>query len=519
MGFQRQIIALLFSIHILVFLLFVFSMSAEATTYGPPFIQQSIKNSQPSQYGFAGDQNEGMETGDFNGDGYDDLAIGDSYNATSKGIMYLYKGTASGLQESYTSIPGQNANDRFGYAVSVGNLNNDAYDDLIVSAVYYPSGAATGRLYIFFGRADFFTSVTSYSNADLYIDAEQAASRFGGIDKTGVGDYNNDGWQDLAIGAYRYNPGSKVNAGRTYVLFGGASAWSSNLNAGTAADFIVTGNVANGYLGQAHYTGDINDDGIDDIIISTWRLDLSYRGELDIFYGSSSLSGSVNGTAANLIISGVANNDNFGAYDNVSIGDIDHDGKDDLIAGSFASSYSGKVYIFLGSSGYYSSSSLSASGATITLDFSSITGNPYMGIEVLAGNFDNDDYDDVIIGSLRRNRTSDAATWAAGAYFFAGKNLKNLSGSVSGPANVDLNIENNYYLPGYPFGQYSRKMALGDFNNNGTNDIVVVQTSDTGRADIMEIGNPSASISLNSISSTLTSFPTMTGTALNPDAT
>jgi len=148
----------------------------------------------------------------------------------------------------------------------------------------------------------FFDVVNSYDDADLTIDAEQVSSRFGGTDKNAVGDFNHDGWPDLAVGAYRYNPGGKANAGKSYVFLGGEHAWDTDLNAGTDADFTATGTLANYYAGDSSASGDVNNDGIDDLVIQSLRGDLSSSGELAVFFGSETLAGNKLITDADFII-------------------------------------------------------------------------------------------------------------------------------------------------------------------------------------------------------------------------
>ncbi|KKP86566.1 MAG: phosphoribosyl-ATP pyrophosphohydrolase, nonfunctional, partial [candidate division CPR3 bacterium GW2011_GWE2_35_7] len=391
---------------------------------------------------------QGNETGvgDLNGDGYTDLVIGEHVYQSSMGKVFLYKGSNNGLLEG-GSIVGEKANDYFGYVVTIGDLNNDEIDDLVIDAVYAPS-SGTGRLYVFFGKSDFFETITSYSDADIIIDAEQAGSRFGGTDQNAIGDFNNDGWPDLATGAYRYNPGVKANAGKTYIFFGGEHAWDSNLNAGTDADFTVTGDVANYYVGDAHVAGDVNNDGIDDLVILNWRGDLSYCGDVAIFYGSDSFSGNKLPSEADLIVSGDDPNiinENFGRNQNVLIADIDGDNLNDLIVGatgyrlSGETIYRGATFIFLGSSTYQDQGTvIDYSNATITLFHSIELDTTSYGYDLAAFDYNNDGKTDLVVSAPF---LGDGTDYYGGVYLYTSETIKGLSGTVVADDYEDLLIK------------------------------------------------------------------------------
>src|SRR3989339_780654 len=469
---------------------------------------------------------QGNETGvgDLNGDGYTDLVIGEHVYQSSMGKVFLYKGSNNGLLEG-GSIVGEKANDYFGYVVTIGDLNNDEIDDLVVAAIYSPA-SNTGRLYIFWGRLDFFETVTSYSDADIIIDAEQAGSRFSGTDQNAIGDFNNDGWPDLATGAYSYNPGSKASAGKTYVFFGGEHAWDNNLNAGTDADFTVTGDASNYYVGESHVAGDVNNDGIDDLLISNWRNDLSYAGELVIFYGSDSLSGNKLSSEADLTISG--NNPDityeyFGGRQNYTVADIDNDGFNDLIVGLYVyrtplTIYSqGAVYIFLGSSGYLNNGSvIDYTAATITLAHSEELDSTFFGFNLTAFDYTNDGKTDLAISAPL---LGDGTDYYGGVYLYSSDTLRSLSGTVVADEVADSLIKGNGFLENtmYYRPYFGRILFHGDFNNNGLQELgVITGYAGTGRLDIYELGNKLTTIDFGSEALYNSSTPGITGSIESP---
>jgi len=95
--------------------------------------------------------------GYVNGDGYADLVVGaPHYWNPDKGKVYVYYGSASGMGSNnrppdWTAV-GEDTGELFGYSVATaGNVNGDDYDDLIVGDPGYNS--YQGKVYVYRGTA------------------------------------------------------------------------------------------------------------------------------------------------------------------------------------------------------------------------------------------------------------------------------------------------------------------------------------------------------------------------------
>ena len=101
----------------------------------------------------------------------------------------------------------------FGYNVAdAGDVNNDGYDDVIVGCnqQYY----AKGSVYVFTGGP------AMDAVADVAISGNTSYEGFG-CSVSGAGDVNNDGYDDVVVGAYM-NKTYDSNAGAIYIYLGGA---------------------------------------------------------------------------------------------------------------------------------------------------------------------------------------------------------------------------------------------------------------------------------------------------------
>lgn len=87
--------------------------------------------------------------GDVNGDGYDDVLVTELFYGN--GIVYLYRGSASGLSSTPAwTGSGSQSSSRFGYSVaSLGDMNCDGHDDVIIGEPLYAQGS--GRVLIYLG--------------------------------------------------------------------------------------------------------------------------------------------------------------------------------------------------------------------------------------------------------------------------------------------------------------------------------------------------------------------------------
>jgi hypothetical protein len=119
------------------------------------------------------------------------------------------------------------------------------------------------------------------------------ANDFSGFVVSSAGDVNSDGHDDLLIGAHSASPNGKSSAGETYVVFGGptvGAGGSINLSTLNGTNgFVLNGVDAQDSSGRSvSSAGDVNGDGIDDIILGAQFADpggLNYAGESYVVFG------------------------------------------------------------------------------------------------------------------------------------------------------------------------------------------------------------------------------------------
>lgn len=291
--------------------------------------------------------------GDVNGDGIDDVIIGAPYNRAS-GSAYVVFGNraAFAANSSLASLDGTNgfrieaetAGNIFGIGVSAaGDINGDGTDDVVIGAAYASSG---GSSYVVFGRTTAFAAtlpVSSLNGSNGFRLPGAAASDFSGFPVQSAGDFNGDGIDDLAIGALGADPnGSESGSG--YVVFGQRSTFPANfvlssLNGsnGVRIDGVAAGDRASYGFSNA---GDINGDGISDLILGAYLADPSgsSSGSSYVVFGkrtpfSATLALSSLDGLTGFRLDGVAAGD-FSGTAVAGAGDINGDGIDDVVIGA-----------------------------------------------------------------------------------------------------------------------------------------------------------------------------------------
>jgi hypothetical protein len=161
---------------------------------------------------------------DFNGDGFDDLAIGVPAEgvggAALAGAVNILYGGAGGLAGTNQLLTQGNpeAVDLFGFAVAKGDFNADGFTDLAVGAPSEDVGAAglAGAVNVFYGSA---AGLPATSQARLQGNPENS-DRFGSALDAGL--FNDDDFLDLAVGAPGETVGGRPDAGAVSVFYGSA---------------------------------------------------------------------------------------------------------------------------------------------------------------------------------------------------------------------------------------------------------------------------------------------------------
>ena len=281
------------------------------------------------------------------------------------------------------------------------------------------------------------------TTASTTLTGPSAISYFG-YAVASAGDVNNDGFEDVIVGAY----GASVRRGRSYVYHGSAAGLSSTATttlSGTSSVYFCGGNVAGG--------GDVNNDGYDDVAVAC-----TYSaGIVQVFHGSAT---GVSTTATTTLTSSSAIRFGYGL---ALVPSIDGDAYDDVLVGAPArSGYRGRVSVYRGSaSGVSSTETLNLDGASSNSEFGQAVST--------AGDVDADGYNDVVIG-------------APGAGSSAGRGSV-YYGSASGLSSSDVTD-----LSGAGTERRGTDVAGGrDIDGDGYDDVVLgTRVSSGGSAYVYE---------------------------------
>jgi hypothetical protein len=414
--------------------------------------------------------------GDVNGDGLDDVIVG-AYRANGYvGETYIIFGKTdtnaidlSALGTNGFQINGS-GNERSGFSVSgAGDVNGDGLDDLIVGA--YGANNYAGRSYVVFGKNNnTAVNLNALGTGGFQINGSDTFD-LSGFSVSGGGDINGDGLADLIVGAYGGDPAGNSYAGETYIVFGKTTTTAVNLNALGTGGFVINGAAIGDTSGfSVSNAGDINGDGLDDIIVGAYRANGS-AGRAYLVYGKTTTTAvNLNAIGANgFQINGSIAND-FAGFSVSGAGDVNGDGFEDLIVGAYGTNgLAGTASIIFGNT-TNAAVNLNALG-TRGFQINGIAANDFSSRSVSrAGDVNGDGLDDIIVGA------PNVDNWTGEAYVIYGKSnttAVNLSTLNTTQGFTIAGITNRTNNP--PFGDSAGASVsgAGDVNGDGFDDIIV----------------------------------------------
>jgi hypothetical protein len=306
--------------------------------------------------------------GDVNKDGFGDLVVGarwDDNHGTNSGTVTVFNGKTNAVLWSFN---GDTQYDHMGTSVSgAGDVDNDGWADFIGGADGDDNhGTASGAARVWSGK----------TGAVLYnFDGDSPDDAFG-TTVSGAGDVNNDGFDDVMVGA-PFDDNNGVSSGMVRVYSGKTGAVLYTFNGDAPDDFFGFS------ISQA---GDVNADGFADMIVGAPYADPvgSTSGLAKVFSGKTG--------AVLYTFKGSAAGDNMG-YSVSSARDVNGDGYSDLIVGApYADLFApeaGVVKVYSGKTG------------TVLYTFTGNSSTDLFGVSVSgAGDVNSDGHDDVIVGAI-----------------------------------------------------------------------------------------------------------------------
>jgi len=366
-----------------------------------------------------------LAAGDFNNDGFVDLAIGvpgeDIGTIADAGAVNVVYGSAGGLsasggqffsQDSAGVLGAAETEDGFGSALGVGDFDNDGFADLAIGVPSEGSRVASqaGAVNVLYGSAG---GLTASGNQQFLqgvggvLGTAEVGDEFGFV--LASGDFNNDGFADLAIGAPFEDVGSVFDAGAINVLYGSAADLSVT---GDQVFFQGGGGIAgvaepSDFFGATLAGGDFNNDSADDLAIGAPFEDVGSAldaGAINVLYGSAAklnATGNQQFFQGGGVIGVAEDGDNFGFA--LGVGDFNNNGFDDLAVGAISEDIgaiqdAGAVNVLYGSTARLTATGnqqfFQGSGGLV----GTVEEGDFVGAALATGDYNNDTFADLAVG-------------------------------------------------------------------------------------------------------------------------
>jgi hypothetical protein len=260
--------------------------------------------------------------GDVDGDGVNDLAIGAPDGTDKEWILLGPIDSDKTITDAEISYTGR-ANSEVGHGSYLADVNGDGIDDAVIGAYEDTAGGyASGTVYIDYGPI----ATGSYdlrTESDAYLIGEAVSAYAGRYVRAG-GDVDGDGVGDILLVA-PYASHSGPYSGTAYLVYGGVTG-DFDL---ASADGLMHGESASDYAGEELTMGDVDGDGLDDVILGSYDTAHATAGAAYVVLGPA--SGTTDLGSADIIVRGDDAQQQVGM--GLAVGDIDGDGAGELLVG------------------------------------------------------------------------------------------------------------------------------------------------------------------------------------------
>ncbi len=376
-----------------------------------------------------------LAAGDFDHDGFDDLAVGISGDHGTvlaaegfAGAVQIFYGNGEGIASvpDETLVPGQQgipgaeaSGEAFGAALAVGRFDADSHDDLAIGSPRYVTFPAAlergGAVLIANGSAEGllpFDGGLFFQDSPGIPDDSEDSDYFGGALATG--DFDGNGFDDLAIGVPNEN-----QTGAVLVLFASSSGLVYADHVWWREDDLGGVSELGDSFGEKLVAGDFDGDGFDELVVGAPFEDLGTgneiedAGEVTLLYGSGAgapswfdLGRTGHWRQSDIYLDPGSDQATDGFGSALASADFDRDGRDDLVIGHWGEDLGGTdrgaVTLLMGAAG-----TGIWGGAKLLVTGSGLPGDPQdrqeLGFALAVGDFDGDGHPDLAIGVPRRD--------------------------------------------------------------------------------------------------------------------